>query len=74
MAGADASGEQMNEHREQRLKDLKAQIRRGEYVVDTSALADAIIERVWGLDVEPKPAPGRAPAPVVHRPAAALAA
>jgi hypothetical protein len=74
MAGADALGEQMNEHREQRLKDLTAQIRRGEYVVDTSALADAIIERVWGLDLEPKPAPTRACPPVAHRPAPALAA
>ena len=66
----------MNQHREQRLQELKAQIGRGEYVVDTSALADAIIERVRGLDVEPKPAPAprRTCAPAVHRPAAALAA
>jgi hypothetical protein len=67
----------MNQHREQRLNELKAQIGRGEYVVDTSALADAIIERVWGLDVEPKPtpAPGRSCPPVAeHRTAPALAA
>jgi Anti-sigma-28 factor, FlgM len=64
----------MNEHREQRLKELKAQIVRGHYVVDASALADAIIERVWGLDLEPKPAPTRTCAPVVRRPAPALAA
>jgi hypothetical protein len=64
----------MNEHREQRLTELKAQIRRGEYLVDTSALADAIIERVWGLDLDPKPATARGCAPIVHRPAPALAA
>jgi hypothetical protein len=67
----------MNQHPEQRLNELKAQIGRGEYVVDTSALADAIIERVWGLDVEPKstPAPSRSRPPVAERrPAPALAA
>ena len=66
----------MNEHREQRLKELKAQIGRGAYAVDASALADAIIERVWGLEIEPNPSPAPRPthAPVVRRPAPALAA
>jgi anti-sigma-28 factor FlgM len=47
----------MDEHREQRLQELRDQIGRGEYVVNVSAIAEAIVERVWGLDVEPRPSP-----------------
>jgi hypothetical protein len=47
----------MDELRDKKLQELREQVRRGQYVVDPSAVAEAIMWRVWGVDVAPKPTP-----------------
>jgi hypothetical protein len=47
----------MDHHREHKLQQLKAQVRSGEYRVDPVAVADAVVHRVWGFDVDPALSP-----------------
>ena len=46
----------MDASRQQTLRELREQIQRGEYAVDSVAVADAIAEHIRGLDLAPKAA------------------
>jgi hypothetical protein len=45
----------MNEYRTYKLQRLRRQVQRGEYRVNETAIADAIVRRVWGRDALPEP-------------------
>ena len=47
----------MEEHREKKLRELRQRVQSGEYVVDPTAVADAVVHRIWGFELEPAPAP-----------------
>jgi hypothetical protein len=47
----------MDELRQKKLQELRRQIEGGHYVVDPTAVAAAVVRRVWGFDVAPEPAP-----------------
>ncbi len=46
----------MDASRQQTLRELREQIQRGEYAVDSAAVADAIVGRIRGLDLAPEAA------------------
>jgi Anti-sigma-28 factor, FlgM len=48
---ADAEHEYMDAHRELKIKELKAQLDRGDYRVNPGAVAEAVMRRAAGLDL-----------------------
>jgi hypothetical protein len=49
----------MQDHRDNQLQELKERIRRGQYVVDPQAIADAIVRRIGLPEASPYAVPVR---------------
>lgn len=45
----------MDNHREKKMQALREQIEYGEYLVNPTVVADAILRRIRGLHAEPEP-------------------